>query len=261
MTAPLATSPNPSNLMLGRGKIFADRLSYSNGVWSKTGEFDLGNCTALSIAPKAGVKEKYESMDNQSQLYSRAVIQQSHTIKITGDEYSLFNMANALMGSQGSISVTGSTVTGEALTTAPLPGAYYATKHRNISVVTLHDGASTKSLGTDYAVDAASGRIQILPGGTILTTDTLTVDYTYSTYSYNFVEGGTNPSVDLYLRFKGNPVKGPSLELEVWHCMFTPSGDLGFIADDYGNWTLEGMCLVDNNLSPDGSLYRMLQTA
>lgn len=374
-TAPNATAPNASNVLLGRGKLYGDRLSLVNGVYNKTGEFDLGNCTAFEITPKADVKEKYESMDPFSSLYARAVTRQTHSIKITGDEYSLFNLANALMGNTGQLVATGASVSAEALTSAPLAGAWYALKHRNVqatlsppvmgssatattggtltpgtyfykvtatnaagetiggtevsqvvptgtstntvtinwtavagasgykvyrgtsaggeavfftvatgstvtytdtgtagtagsppttntaSSIVLHDGAATKVLGTDFAVDPVSGRIQILAGGSILPTDTLTVDYTYSSYTYNFVEGGNQASVDMYVRFKGAPVKGPTYEAEFWHVQFTPSGNLGFIADDFGNWTIEGMCLVDTNLSPDGSLYRLLQTA
>lgn len=261
MTAPLAMAPNPNNVMLGRGKIYGDRLQLVNGVLVRTGEFDLGNCTGLELTPKADVKEKYESMDPSSALYARAVTRQTHSLKITGDEYSLFNLANALMGNQGSISVTGASVTGEALTTAPLAGAFYPTKFRNISAVTLHDGVSTKVLGTDYAIDAASGRIQILPGGSILQTDTLTVDYTYATYQFNTVVGGVASSVDMYIRFKGNPVKGPTFEAEFWHVMFTPNGNLGFIADDFGNWTIEGMVIQDPIGHPNEPLYHLIQTA
>ena len=260
-TGPLATAPSGNNVLLGRGKLYGDRLSLVNGIYVRTGEIDLGNCTAFEITPKADVKEKYESMDANSSLYQRAVIRQTHSIKITGDEFALFNVANVLMGNTGQLTATGSTVSAEALTTAPILGAYYPTKHRNISSVTLHDGASTKVLGTDYTVDAVSGRIYIVPTGSILPTDTLTVDYTYSSYTLNYVEGGNQPSVDMYIRFKGAPVKGPTFEGEFWHVQFTPSGNLGFIVDDFGNWTIEGMCLLDNNLSPDGSLYRLLQTA
>jgi len=264
MTAPLAMSPSPTNLMLGRGQIFMDRLKLVNGVLVRTGEFDLGNCTNFEITPKATVKEKFESMDNASLLYGRAAIQQTQSIKITGDEFSLFNMATALMGSQSAITVTGSSVTGETVTTAPLKGAWYPTAKRNISAVTVKGGATgttTLTLGTDYALDLTSGRVQILPGGTVGPTDTIKVDYTYGTYTFNTVQGGTSPQINAYIRFKGNPVQGPTFEGEFWNVMFTPNGTLGFIQDDYGNWTLEGMCIADSTNHPTEPLYHLLQLA
>jgi hypothetical protein len=265
MTAPQAVSPSATNLMLGRGQVFMDRLKLVNGVMNRTGEFDLGNCTAFEITPKATVKEKFESMDNASMLYARAAIQQTATIKITGDEYSLFNLATVLMGNQGTVTATGASVTGETLTTAPLLGAWYPTSKRNISAVTVKGGATgttTLTLGTDYAIDATSGRIHILPGGTVNpATDTIKCDYTYATYTINLVQGGTSPQVNCFIRYKGNPVQGPTYEGEFWNVMFTPNGTLGFIQDDYGNWTLEGMCIADMTNHPTEPLYHLLQLA
>lgn len=382
MAAPLATAPNPANMLLGRGKIFADRLSLVNGVWTRTGEIDLGNCTEFSITPKAEVKEKFESMDANSLLYGRAALRQTQMVKIQGDEYSLFNLAAVLMGKQNSITNTGATITGETLTTAPVLGAYYSLANRNItptlpvpvqsaastattggtllagtwyykvtatnsagetiasneisqvttgttSTVTLNwalvagatgykvyrgatpggentyftiasgstitytdtgtagtagsppatnsastftlfggpSGTTTKALGTDYTIDATSGRVQILATGTILTTDTVKVNYTFASYTFNTVQGGTQSQVNLYIRFKGAPVQGPVFEVECWNVMFTPNGSLGLIHDDYGNWTIEGMCIYMPSYTTAGGtvvttaepLYRMLQ--
>jgi hypothetical protein len=250
--------------MLGRGKIFGDRLSLVSGVYIKTGEFDLGNCTALQISPKATTKEKFESMDQASSLYARAVIQQTHTIKITGDEYSLFNLMNTLMGSQGSINVTGATVSGtpgETVTSNPQGGAWYSLQFRQVSAVTLKLGATTLVAGTDYTLDATRGRIYIIPGGAGVGVGTLTAGYTYATYQFNTVRGGTASSVDMYLRFIGNPVQGPTFEGEFWHVQFTPNGDLGFIADDFGQWTIEGLVIADQINHPTEPLYRLIQTA
>lgn len=263
-TAPLATAPNGANVLLGRGKIFGDRLSLVNGAYIKTGEFDLGNCTAFEITPKADVKEKYESMDPSSSLYARAVTRQTHSVKITGDEYSLFNLANALMGSQASIAVTGATISGtpgETVTTNPQGGAWYSLQFRNVSAVTVKLGATTLTLNTDYQLDAARGRIYIVPGGAGAAVGTLTAGYTYASYNFNTVQGGNLSSVDMYLRFLGNPTKGPTFEAEFWHVQFIPNGSLGFIADDFGNWTIEGMCIADAINHPSEPLYRLIQTA
>lgn len=263
-TAPFAMSPNPTNLMLGKGKVYMDRLKLVNGSYAKTGEFDAGNCTAFGITPKAETKEKYESMDHLASLYGRAVTQSSTTIKITGDEFSLFNVAAAIMGTQDAISVTGSTVTAETVTTAPLPGAWYPTKFRNISAVTVDGGAAGTTLltlHTDYEIDPVSGRIQIVVGGAVAPTDIIKVNYTYSTYSLNRVLGGTAPQINMYLRFKGDPIQGPTYEGEFWNVMFTPSGELGFISDDYGNWTLEGMIISDPVGHPTEPQYHLLQLA
>lgn len=264
MTTPQAIAPNSGNLLLGRGKLYGDRLTYSNGVYTRTGEFDLGNCTQFEITPKLEVKEKYESMDPSSQLYSRAVTRQTHSVKIQGDEFALFNLANALSGGQGSINVTGATVSGTPGETVcagtTLAGAWYPLQYRNVSGVTVKLGATTLVAGTDYILDATRGRIYIVPGGAGVGAGPLTAGYTYGTYTLNTVQAGTQAGVDMYLRFVGNPVKGPTFEAEFWHVQFIPNGNLGFITNDFGNWTLEGMCIADNINHPSEPLYHLIQT-
>ncbi len=261
---PIATAPSPTNLMLGRGKIYGDRLQLVNGVYQRTGEIDLGNCTAFDITPKADVKEKFESMDANSLLYGRAAIQQTQTVKITGDEYSLFNLAVSLMGVQSSLTQAATPVTGETVTTAPIIGAWYSTKARNITAVAVKGGATGTTalvLGTDYELDLVTGRVHILPGGTVLATDTIKVDYTPTAFTWSTIKGGMQTQINMFIRFKGAPVQGPTFEGEFWNVMFVPNGTVGFIMDDYGNWTIEGMCIADSVNHPSEPLYRLLQTA
>lgn len=236
-------APNNGNLYLGRGEVYFDR--FADGTTNRTGELNLGNVTTFEVSMKDDTKEKYESMTHSSLLYGRASIRRTAEVTITGDEYSLENFALVTIGNQAVISQTGSTVTGETLTTAPIQGCYYPTAKRKISSVTLHDGSSTKTLGTDYTIDAVTGRIYIVPGGSITNSDTLTVDYTYATISLNIVQGGTSPALDGYIRFISDPVKGPNYEVECWHANFVPDGKISFIADDYGNWTLKGLLIAD----------------
>lgn len=240
----LAMAPNPGNLMLGRGKLYFDR--FVNNTTTKTGEFDLGNVTAFDLTPKPTIKKKYESMDPSSLLYAQAVTQQDLTLKVTGDEYSLKNLAAALLGTEGTfVQTSTSTITAGALTSLPLNGAWYPTGYRSITVTDVKQGSTVGVLGTDYNVDLVTGRIQIFTTG-LFTAATATVwDGSAAAVTYNTVALSTVGLVEGYLRFIGNPVKGPVYEYEGWHVSFTPSGNLGFIADDFGNWTLDGALIAD----------------
>jgi hypothetical protein len=253
-TGPLAISPNGNNALLGRGKVFFDRLKTNpDGSFSRTGEFDLGNCNAFDLEPTAEVKELYESMDKNSELYARAVTRQTFKIKITGSEFSLFNVANNLMGNQDAVTTTVSTVTAQTLTANPQGGAWYGLGDnvRNVSAVTVKIDTVALVLGTDYNVDLVNAMVQLIPGGAYLTTDTLTVGYTTTAYTLNRVVIGSNPQIDAFIRFIGDPVKGPQFLGQFWHVQFTPTGSMGLISDDYGNWTLEGLVIADNLAHPD----------
>lgn len=264
MPTPQAIAPSGGNLLLGRGKIYMAILTLTNGVYVRGGEFDIGNCTEFVIEPSAEVKEKYESMDPASSLYARAVTRETFKVKITGDEFTLFNLANVLMGSQGTINVTGATVSGspgETLATNPVGGAWYSFANRQISAVTVKLGATTLVANTDYILDTVRGRIYIVPGGAGAGVGSLTAGYTYSTYTFNTVQLGKVAGINAFVRFVGNPSAGPTYEGEFWNVQFTPSGSLGFITDDFGNWTLEGMVIADLSGHPNEPNGRLIQTA
>lgn len=262
VTGPYSQAPNPANVMVGRGHLYLDNFDASG---NRTGQQDVGNCTTFDTENKVEVKEKYESMDPASSLYARAVVRQTVVLKITGDEYTLDNLARALLGSIQTITAAGATIAAEPLT--PVGGAvlgrYYDMQNRNITTLTDVKQASTSLvLGTDYTADLARGRIYLLPTSVTITPGSqLTTDYIFGTYTYKSMAVATQGTVEAYVRYLGNPVKGPTLEAEYWHVSFTPTGQLGFIADDFGNWTLEGQVIADPIGHPTDPIGRIIQTA
>ena len=264
IVGPYTQAPNPAAVLLGRGKVFLDSLDASG---NRTGMQDLGNCTSVETENKVEIKEKYESMDPASSLYARGVTRQTVSIKITGDEYTLDNLARVLLGSVVQVTGTGATVSAEAFTAGSpagiVQGRYYPLAHRNITTLTDVKQASTSGvLGTDYTADLVRGIIYIIPGSTLFAAGVqLTADYIYGSYTYNAVNVATQGTYEAYLRFEGNPIKGPTYEAEYWHVSFTPTGQLGLIADDFGNWTLEGEVIADPVNHPTQPIGRLIQTA
>jgi hypothetical protein len=262
ITGPYNQAPNPANASLGRGKLFIDPFD-ANG--NRTGQHDVGNVTLFDTEDKVDVKEKYESMDPASSLYARGVVRQTVHLKITGDEYTLDNLAYALSGSVVQVSGAGATIAAEPLTPTggAILGRYYDMQNRNVTTLTdVKQGATALVLGTDYTVDLLRGRIYLLPTSVTITPGLqLTTDYVYGAYTYNAVSVASKGTIDAYVRFMGNPIKGPTYEAEYWHVSFTPTGQLGFIADDFGNWTLEGLVIQDAINHPASPVGRIIQTA
>lgn len=263
VTGPYNMAPNPANVILGRGMLYIDNF---NAAGQRTGQQAVGNVTAFDTENKVEIKEKYESMDPASSLYARGVTRQTVTLKITGDEYTLDNLARALLGTVVQETGAGATVTNEVIT--PTPGAllnrYYDLANRNVTAFTsLTQMPSTVlTLGTDYTVDLVRGRIYLLPTSTVITPGAvLEADYTYGAYTYNTISVASQGTVEAYVRFIGNPIKGPTYEAEYWHVSFTPTGSLAFIADDFGNWTLEGEVIADPVNHPTLPIGRLIQTA
>jgi hypothetical protein len=261
VTGPYSQAPNPNNVLLGRGKLYFDR--FLPGTTTRTGEQDLGNCTALEVEVKPEVKEKYESMDPASSLYSRGVTRETVTIKITGDEYSPDNLQLATLGSITTVAAAGATIAAEQITPAAILGRYYPLLNRNITTLTdIKQGSTALVLGTDYTADLVRGRIYLMPGSaTIIPGTPVTADYIFAQYSYTAVALATQGTIDGFLRYISNDIKGPNYDGLWWHVSFVPSGGLAFIADDFGNWTMEGECIADPADHPTCPIGQLVQTS
>lgn len=262
VTGPYNVAPNPANVILGRGMLYIDNF---NAAGQRTGQQAVGNVTAFDTENKVEIKEKYESMDPASSLYARGVTRQTVTLKITGDEYTLDNLARALLGNVVQITGAGASVSGETIT--PTPGAllnrYYDLANRNVTAFTslTQEPSTALTLGSDYTVDMVRGRIYIPATSSVTPGSVLEAAYTYGAYTYNSINVASTGTVEAYVRFLGNPIKGPTYEAEYWHVSFTPSGTLAFIADDFGNWTLEGEVIADTVNHPSEPIGRIIQTA
>jgi len=261
IVGPYNQAPNPANVILGRGMLYIDNF---DAAGLRTGQQAVGNVTAFDVENKVEIKEKYESMDPASSLYARGVTRQTVTLKITGDEFTIDNLARALLGTVVTDTGAGATITDEAFTPAAgiLLGRYYDLANRNITTLTnVKQGATTLVLGTDYTIDMVKGRIYFLPAGAATPATAATCSYVYGAYTYESVSVASKGTVDAYVRFIGNPVKGPTYEAEFWHVSFTPTGSLGFIADDFGNWTLEGLVIADPIGHAAEPIGRLIQIA
>lgn len=250
---------NGNNILLGRGKIYFDRFN-SSGV--KTGELFLGNCPTFEITPSPEEIKKYSSATKAADLIASDVLRTSLALRIVGDEFSKENLAMALFGDNSVLAQTGAAITNEAIADV-LQGRYYALLKRQVSAVTVTgpSGTPVYTLTTDYKVDAVSGRIYIVEGGTIADASHIEVDYTYATLSLATVRGMNQTSVKGYIRFVGDPGRGPKYECEIWRASLRSDGAIGFISDEYANFTLTGDIESDAVNHPDEPHYRLIPLA
>lgn len=239
-------APSADNLMIGRGTGYFAEIA--NGAMG--GEEHLGNLTSLTIKPSQETKEKYESMTSQSALYDRVVVRTTYTLSMTGDEYSLGNVKRLLAGKVGSITQAAGSVADETLTANAQPGLFYPLAKRKVSDVVVKVGAATKEEGTDYTVDARTGRVYIVPTGTIAKGASVVVSYDYETVNLTTIEAGTNPTQYCFFRFISDNVRGAQKEVIVPKVQLTVDGEFGLITDDYGNWTLTASVLAVPGQAP-----------
>src|SRR5574343_45339 len=239
-------APNPSNLLLGKGAVYFDPFTTAG---AKTGEIHLGNCEAFEITPSTETATKMNSMEAAAGVYKEVTKAQRYDVAITGSEFNKENLALVLLSATSTLTQTSGTVTAETITSSAKKGRWYACAKRSILSVTVKAGvagSTAMTLTTDYTIDAVTGRIYVVPGGSIADGDIIKVDYTHAVISSYKVSAGTTPKLEVFLRFVGDPSAGPAYEVQAWRVRLSPDGALPFISDDFGTWTLKGVVQNDS---------------
>lgn len=255
----MSTDVDQSKLLLGRGKVYFDRF---DAAGARQGERFLGNVQTLEVTPTVEDIKKYSSAAAAGDLIASDVLRTTLALRIVADEFKKENLALALFGDNATLSQTGSSVTDEVIG-AVLQGHYYPTVYRDISAVTVEPsgGGTAYTVDDDYTVDGTTGRIYIVPGGGIADDDEIQVDYTYATIALDITRGMNTRAVKGYLRFIGDPARGPQLELEIWRASIHADGAIGFISDDYANFTMSGDIESDATNHPNEPHYRLIELA
>ena len=250
--------PVPHLPMLGKGSVLFDRFDASG---NPQGYIHLGNCHKFELDVKDDRAELYQSINAVPSLIATSLKKRTPTLAITGTDFSSDHMALAMMSSgKTTLSIVATPVTGEALAglTPTKKGKYFATASRSITAATVacHQGATALVLGTDFIVaDPVEGLIYFPSTGAVDDTKAVTVDYTPIVKTFDQVAGGTQPVLTGRVRFVPDPSDGQKIAVEVWRCNLSPNGQIGLIADDYGNWTLDATVLDDTANHPNSPYY------
>ena len=240
----MSTSPNTSNYLLGKGKVYVDLLTAA-GV--RTGEIDVGNCTAFTVTPTVESLDHFESMGGIREKDKSVDTSVAMLAKWNTDEYSLRNL---MLGVLSTVERTYAQATGHQINfpiVARVEKWMKLGEFRNVHnvVVTNTAGTTTYVLGTDYNLDAAIGRIFTIDGGSISGGQTIHVDFNYDATTYDGIYVADSSTIEIFLRFVGNPAVGPVWEGEFWKARLKPAGDLGFISEEWSGMDFEAEILKD----------------
>lgn len=240
----------PTVPLLGKGMILLDRYDAAGLL---TGALAIGNATKFGFDTKDDIAEQYSSMNASSNLLHTALKKRQVKISITGTDFSPDVLAIPMMSpGKTSLAVSATTVTAEVLVsaTARHAGRYFRTANRNVDpsgtppVVT--NNSNVLAAGTDYIlVDPVQGWFYFPPGTTAADTHQTTVTYHTLVGTFSKLAGAIVPVVTAKLSFSPDPTDGAKIGVDVWKVNFSPTGTTEFIADDYGNWQLDGLVLDD----------------
>jgi hypothetical protein len=237
------------NYTLGRGKIYFAR--FAPGTETPLHERYFGNTPEFSatfeterldhFSSDAGIREKDDSV----------MLQVNRTGALTTDHISPENIAFFFFGSSEALTVSQATVTDEAVGVdgfGVVPGMFYqlGTTTLNPSgargiiypgtagtTFALKKGATTLVHGTDYVLNAALGRVEILETSpTVVEGDELTATYTVAASTRTRIISGSAPIVGA-LRFISDNPKGTNYDYFFPKVEISPNGDYALKGEEW----------------------------
>ena len=244
----MALAPSADNVILGAGELFW-RPIVSGAL---TSYFHLGNCSRFAIILNDDIIKLKSSQTAARSLIKQVTRGREVNIEILSNEFAIDNMALALMGDAGTFTQTSSAVTGEILTSSVVAGRFYrvggTASARNLTGVVITQGTVTWTVSTGYTVyDSEAGMIQVKSpaAGGVTTATPATIAYTRASLSLDTVLGATKTKVEGSLYFIPDPTTGPQYDIEVFYCSVSPSGEMAYISEEFGEYGLAVAALDD----------------
>lgn len=196
-----------------------------------TGEEYLGNTPGAEIGVESTDAPHYSAESGIREKDDNTLVEINRTLSITADNISVGNWARFIIGQASTLTQTSGPVVAESLGTVKKDRYYQLGKSagnpsgvRGVSTVVVKVGAATKTLGTDYDVDLTLARIYIMPGGTIVDTDVVLVDYTKSANTREQVVSASSAATAGALRFVADNPKGTNRDIFLPSVSLKPTG-------------------------------------
>lgn len=254
-------SPTPDNLILGRGIVrFAPII---DGV--RAHYLDMGNVQQLSIATTDTKITQKSSRVPTNTIYKEVTSEREVVVTLQGGEFDADIVAAALQGEVVSVAaVMAGTVVAEAHVAPVELDVLIKLGKDRVSAVVVKQGMVTHTIGDDYeVVDASRGWIKLLASGDIDASMAFTVDYSNAAVAAcKKIRGATETVVEASIHFTANNAAGPNRDATFYRASLSSDGELGFITNEYGQWTLKCKLLDDSDGNFGGSaaspLYELI---
>lgn len=253
-------APSKKNILYGKGVVYVAPLD-SQG--NPEGEIDIGEAPTFTLEPVIEKDKIPSSRKGVRETAFAAIVETGMTLRFSTRDYNRENINLAFLGdgmhevSQGSGYEPGKQITVDYL------DRWYPLGKRNCSniVVKGEGGTPIYVEGTDYKVDTGTrleGRIMPLSEGSISKNDTIEVDFNYSAWSAVEIRKMTEPQLECYIRFIGDPEYGPLLEAELWRVQLQSSAEMPLISEGSEPIEFEGEVMIDRDNHPDKPFGRIL---
>jgi hypothetical protein len=163
----------------GQGKVW---IASRDSTGAISGFAEVGDADKLEITQSETFDQVYESQSGARNKVVHTAIQHDVGFALDILNFNPANLARSVLGTTAA--VTAGTVTNEIVVAYPGTSVFLA--HSDVSAVVVKDSATsaiTYVAGTDYNVNGATGRLDIISGGAITSAESLKVAYSYAASS------------------------------------------------------------------------------
>lgn len=236
----MAITYDENQYQIPRGRVYFDRLDPVTDAY--TGERAFGNCPGITLNISSEKADHYSSESGLAQKDKSIAVRIDRAGTLNCDNWSTANVALFLSGEEDIVTQTADAVTDEEITVHQ--GLFYQlgktlanpAGHRNVSAVVISDddagspGDPITAAG-NYEVDAALGRIRIVPGGAIADGDLIHVAYAKPATTWARVKTGATSEIRGALRVIADNASGDNRDFYMPTVTLTSEGDLPIIAE------------------------------
>ncbi len=221
--------------VIPRGRVYFDPYDANDDL---TGEIPFGNCPGITVAISEEKADHYSSEAGLSEKDASKTVRVDRTGTLACDNFNSPNVSLFLSADLETKTQSATPVTGEIR--AVLPGRQYqlgATSAnplgvRNVTGITVksEDGTTTTYVaGTDYNIDAETGRVQIIEGGGIAAGN-VAFGYTPVAGTFESMKTGASVTRTGALRVVSNNATGKDRDFYLPKVTLAADGDLTLIA-------------------------------
>lgn len=216
-------------LIIPRGIVYFDPF---DAAGAPTGEVDLGETGGANLSPTTENLQYFSSRSKARQEIRNVATSISRAFTLNLDSINMHNVALFAIADLSEITQVATPVVDEPFTV--LQGRWYQlggnTPARNVTAVVVADAVPTTYVeGTDYVLDAANGRIQIIVGGNIADDTDILVDYTPAAETRNRAAAGTEAKRGA-LRVINDNAEGRNRDWWFPSVIMQPSGEMPIIS-------------------------------
>lgn len=228
------------NYVMGAGRLYFAPEDPVTGL--ALDERYLGDTPGFEVQIESTTVPKFSSDGPTEELVDQANTRTVRNSQIQVENIDDDNLGLFFQADQSTVTGAGGAVTDEAINGVKQDRYYQLgqsnanpTGERDVSAVTVTDDSGspvTFTVTDDYTVDAALGRIYIVPGGAITDGTNLRVDYTQASTARSRLASNDNGPVRGALRFIADNTRGTNRDLYAPRAQLTPNGPLPFKSRD-----------------------------